>query len=251
VKNSIAHLEGGIVNSGLPMHDRGKYAGRRILVVDDDLPLAGFLKHELEAESFVVDMVHDGEAALNSLLDGPRYDLLITALNLQKLDGVSLVLRVRPLKPRLPIIVLTVRNRLEDKVAALQNGADDFIVKPFSLVELRARVIALLRRSLGAVENISSVGDLTIHREEHKVERNGRRIDLTPREFAILEYMMRNAGRPVSRATLFEEVWNAPHDPSTNIVDVYMKYVRDKVDLPGERKLTRTIRGVGYELSDA
>jgi DNA-binding response OmpR family regulator len=113
-----------------------------------------------------------------------------------------------------------------------------------------ARVQALLRRHSGVVPNMSEVGDLRLYREEHRVERNGRRIDLTPREFSILECMLRHAGRPVSRATLFEEVWNAPHNPSSNIVDVYMKYVRDKVDGPGERKLTHTIRGFGYELRD-
>jgi DNA-binding response OmpR family regulator len=149
------------------------------------------------------------------------------------------------------MLVLTARSRVEDKVMALQSGADDCLTKPFSFAELLARVQALLRRNSGLIPNCSKVGDLALYREERRVERNGRRIDLTPREFAILEFMMRNPGRPVSRATLLEEVWNMPSDPSTNIVDVYMKYVRDKVDLPGEVKLTHTIRGVGYELRDA
>jgi DNA-binding response OmpR family regulator len=149
------------------------------------------------------------------------------------------------------MLVLSARNRVEDKVTAFESGADDCITKPFSLAELVARIRALMRRNSGPIPNCSKVGDLTLNREERRVERNGRRIELTPREFAILEYMMRNAGRPVSRATLFEEVWNMPSDPSTNIVDVYMKYVRDKVDGPGETKLTHTIRGVGYELRDA
>jgi len=149
------------------------------------------------------------------------------------------------------MLVLTARSRVEDKVAAFQSGADDCLTKPFSFAELVARVKALMRRNSGLIPNTSQVGDLTLHREERRVERNGRRIDLTPREFAILEFMMRNAGRPVSRATLFEEVWNMPSDPSTNIVDVYMKYVRDKVDRPGETKLTHTIRGIGYELRSA
>jgi DNA-binding response OmpR family regulator len=147
--------------------------------------------------------------------------------------------------------VLTARNRVEDKVKALQTGADDCLTKPFSFAELTARVQALLRRDANLIPNASTVGDLTLNREERRVERNGRRIDLTPREYAILEFMMRTPGRPVTRATLLEEVWNMPPDPTTNIVDVYMKYVRDKVDLPGERKLTHTIRGVGYELRDA
>jgi DNA-binding response OmpR family regulator len=149
------------------------------------------------------------------------------------------------------MLVLTARSRVEDKVRAFESGADDCLTKPFSLAEMLARVQALLRRNSGMIPNCSTVGDLTLLREERLVERNGRRIDLTPREFAILEVMMRNAGRPVSRTTLLQEVWNSSAEPSTNIVDVYMKYVRDKVDRPGERRLTHTIRGFGYELRDA
>jgi DNA-binding response OmpR family regulator len=242
-----AHPRANNHNSG----ESGHAAGRRILIVEDDRSLADFLAMELQAAYFRVDLVHDGEAALEILQRERRYDLLILDLNLPKLDGLSLLERVRPAQPKLPAMVLTARNRIEDKVAALQGGADDCLTKPFSLVELVARVNALLRRNSGLIPNCSKVGDLTLFREERRVERNGRRIELTPREFAILEYMMRNAGRPVSRATLFEEVWNMPSDPSTNIVDVYMKYVRDKVDLPGEPKLTHTIRGVGYELRSA
>ena len=198
-----------------------------------------------------MELVGDGETALNALQDERRHDLLILELNLPRMDGMSLLQRARPVKPRMPMMVLTARARIEDKVKAFQSGADDFLAKPFSIMELLARVNALLRRHSGIIPNTSRVGELILHREERRVERNGRRIDLTPREFAILEYMMRNPGRPVSRATLAEEVWNMPHDPSTNIVDVYMKYVRDKVDRPGEVKLTHTIRGVGYELREA
>jgi len=225
-------------------------AGRRILVVEDDIALAEFLGSELRTAGFSVDLVHDGELAFTTLQDEQRYDLLILDLNLPKIDGISLLKRVKPTQPRLRMLVLTARSRIEDKVKALESGADDCLTKPFALAELYARVNALLRRDSGVIPNCSKVGDLTLLREERRVERNGRRIDLTPREFAILELMMRNAGRPVSRATLLEQVWNMPPDPSTNIVDVYMKYVRDKVDLPGERKLTHTIRGVGYELRD-
>jgi two-component system copper resistance phosphate regulon response regulator CusR len=224
--------------------------GRTILIAEEDLSLAAFLSRELRADSHCVDLVHDGEAAFQALQDKRRYDLLILDLNLPKIDGLSLIKQVKPDKPRLAIMVLSARARIEDKVTAFQSGADDFLAKPFSILELMARVQALLRRNSGLVLNTSQVADLTLHREEHRVERNGRKIDLTPREFAILDCLMRNVGRPVSRTSLFEEVWNAPHDPSTNIVDVYMKYVRDKVDRPGERKLTHTIRGVGYQLSD-
>jgi DNA-binding response OmpR family regulator len=227
------------------------FAGRRVLIVEDDTTLAGFLSAELKSLSFTVDLAPDGEEALSALMEKPRYDLLILDLNLPKMDGISLIEHMRPTHPRLPVLVLTARSRVEDKVNAFHSGADDCLTKPFSLLELLARAHALMRRNSGVVPNCSKVGDLMLLREERRVERNGRRIDLTPREFAILDLMMRNAGRPVSRATLLEEVWNMPAEPSTNIVDVYMKYVRDKVDRPGERRLTHTIRGFGYELSDA
>jgi DNA-binding response OmpR family regulator len=244
-------LERGTLKTAQNSREFNCSAGRSILIVEEDASLANFLSRELRAGSFSVDSVHDGETALNTLQDERRHDLVILDLSLPKLDGISLLQRLRPAKPRLLMMVLTARSRVEDKVKAFQSGADDFVAKPFSMREVLARVNALLRRTSGLIPSTSTVGGLTLNREEHRVERNGRRIDLTPREFAILEYMMRNAGRPVSRATLSEEVWNTPHDPSTNIVDVYMKYVRDKVDRPGEPKLTHTIRGIGYELRDA
>jgi DNA-binding response OmpR family regulator len=222
-----------------------------ILIADEDASLANFLSQELQEESFEVEVVHDGEAALGALREEQRHDLVILDLNLPRLDGMSLIQRVRPEKPRLPMLVLTARSRVEDKVLAFQSGADDFMCKPFSFAELLARVNALMRRHARLVPNVSEVGDLRLYREEHRVERNGRRIDLTPREFSIVDYMLQHVGRPVSRATLFEEVWKMPHLPSTNIVDVYMKYVRDKVDGPGERKLTHTVRGIGYQFRDA
>jgi DNA-binding response OmpR family regulator len=221
---------------------------RHILVAEDDASLAGFLTEELSVQGFHADRVQDGEAALQALASGRPYDLLILDLNLPKIDGISLLQKVRPDHPRLAILVLTARNRVEDKVDALKCGADDCVTKPFSLVELLARIQAQLRHNSAAAPNCSAVGDLKMYREERRVERNGRRIELTPREFAILDVLMRNAGHPVSRATLLEEVWNTSTEAATNIVDVYMKYVRDKIDLPGERKLTHTVRGFGYEL---
>jgi DNA-binding response OmpR family regulator len=225
-------------------------AGRRILLVEDDVSLTSFLCAEFRAQHFIVDPIHDGEEALNALAD-KRYDLVILELTLPKLDGVTLIKRLRQSQPRLPVLVLTSRSRVEDKVLALQSGADDCLTKPFSLIELLARVRALMRRNSGMVPNYSKVGSLTLYRDERRVERNGRRIELTPREFAILEVMMRDAGRPVSRTTLLAEVWNTSAKTATNIVDVYMKYVRDKIDLPGEPPLTHTVRGFGYELREA
>jgi DNA-binding response OmpR family regulator len=238
------------INKGL--RDSMGTPARRVLVVEHDDALASFLSSELAEERFAVDVVHDGERGLAALEEKTtRYHLVILALNLPKIDGLTLIERIRASHPRLPILVLTSRSRVEDKVAAFRNGADDYVTKPFSLLELMARAHALVRRNSGAIPNCSRIADLVLHREERRVERNGRRIDLTPREFAILDVMMRNAGRPVSRATLLDEVWNMAGEPSTNIVDVYMKYVRDKVDLPGETRLTHTIRGFGYELREA
>ena len=223
-------------------------SGRKVIVAENDNSLAGFLKEELNSQGFVVDHVSDGEAALAALEAKHHFDLLITGLDLPKLDGISLIRKTRPGQPKLPILVLTARSRVEDRVHALQSGADDCMNKPFSLLELLARVHALLRRNSGMISDSSTVGDLKLYRQERRVERNGRRIELTPREFAILEVLMRNPGHAVSRATLLEEVWNMPPDSTTNIVDVYVKYVRDKIDLPGEQKLTQTVRGFGYEL---
>jgi len=249
--SSVAVIDNNQLENKKSSREFSGSAGRRILIVEDDTDLAGFLSAELEAQRYVVDVIHDGESALAALESKTQYNLLILDLNLPKLDGMALIERVRPSQPRLPMMVLTGRTGIEDKVKAFHTGADDCLTKPFSLMELLARVQALLRRNSGMVPNQSQVGDLTLLREERRVERNGRKIELTPREFAILDVMMRNAGRPVSRATLLAEVWNMPGEPSTNIVDVYMKYVRDKVDLPGESRLTHTIRGFGYELRES
>jgi DNA-binding response OmpR family regulator len=220
----------------------------RVLMIENDASLASFLTTELRSQGFAVDILRDGETALARLMEKSVYDLLILELNLPKLDGISLIKQMRPSHPKLPVLVVTARNSTEDKVMALVSGADDCLTKPFSLAELLARVQALLRRNGGLIPHCSTVADLTLHREERRVERNGRRIELTPREFALLDVMMRNAGHPVPRSLLFEMVWNSPSEPSTNIVDVYMKYVRDKVDLPGESRLIHTVRGFGYEL---
>jgi len=224
-------------------------SGSRVLVVEDDVPLAQLLRQQLESRSYAVSVVHDGEAAKDTIQDG-HFDLVILDLNLPKLDGVSLLQQMRPAQPRLPVLVLTARNRVEDRALSLDTGADDCMIKPFSFVELHARVRALLRRNNGAVTKVTQVADLVLDREQHKVERNGRKVDLTAREFDVLDCLMRNAGRPVSRTVLMEEVWRLPFDPSTNVVDVYVKYVRDKVDTEGERKLIRTVRSVGYMLAD-
>jgi len=223
--------------------------GVQVLVAEDDVPLAHFLQRGLQGESYAVDIVHDGEAAVQATT-GSKYDLLILDLNLPKLDGVSLLKQVRPLNPHLPIMVLTARSGLEDRVMALDSGADDCLIKPFSFQELTARTRALLRRNSHSSMGTIQVSDLLLNRDELRVERAGKRIDLTAKEFALLEYLMMNARRPVTRAMIMENVWKATYDDAKNLVDVYVKYVRDKVDAAAPIKLVRTIRGVGYVLSD-
>jgi chemotaxis protein MotB len=196
-------------------------------VVEDDAPLAQLLRQQLQAKSHDVSVAHDGEEARQAIAEG-RFDLVILDLNLPKLDGIALLQQIRPTQPRLPVLVLTARHKVEDRAFSLDAGADDCMIKPFSFIELHARVRALLRRNTEPISRVSQVGDLMLDREEHRVERNGRRIDLTTREYDLLEFLMRNAGRPVSRANLMEQVWNMPFDPSTNLVDVYASAEMDK-----------------------
>lgn len=220
----------------------------RILVVEDDAPLASFVKKGLEAEHYAVDIATDGEEA--QLRAGESdYDLLILDLNLPKLDGLGVLRAVRPKKPSLPVLVLTARSKVEDRVLSLDTGADDCLLKPFSFSELSARVRALLRRGPNSIQTVLRVGDLEMDRVERKVRRGGKTIDLTSKEFALLEYLMRNAGRRVTRAMIVEHVWNLCFDTTTNIVDVYINYLRKKVDDDRPVPLIQTVRGVGYQLS--
>jgi len=193
----------------------------RILVVEDDAPLATFVRKGLEAEHYAVDVAEDGELARQMAADSD-YDLMILDLNLPKLDGIGVLHAVRPKKPSLPVLVLTARSRVEDRVQSLDTGADDCLIKPFSFTELSARVRALLRRGPRTIETVFRVSDLELDRVARRVERAGKLIELTSKEFALLEYLMRNAGRRVTRAMIVEHVWNLSFDTSTNIVDVYV-----------------------------
>jgi DNA-binding response OmpR family regulator len=219
----------------------------RILLVEDDAPLASFVKKGLEAESYAVDVVSDGEEAQLSATESD-YDLLVLDLNLPRKDGISVLRALRPQKPSLPVLVLTGRSRIEDRVLSLDSGADDCLIKPFSFTELSARVRALLRRGPRTIETVLRVKDLELDRVERKVQRGGKSIDLTSKEFSLLEYLMRNAGRRVTRAMIVEHVWNLSFDTTTNIVDVYINYLRKKMDEGHPEQLIHTVRGVGYEL---
>jgi len=221
-----------------------------VLVADDDLPLGTFLRRQLESESFHVNLVQDGELA-SEALTRDTYHLLVLDLNMPKMDGVAVLNQVRPKLPNLPILVLTARTQVEDRVLSLESGADDCLLKPFSVSEFLARVKALLRRNPYLPGRPLQVGDLTLDGCEYRVERGGKRINLSGKEFALLDYLMRNARQTVTRAMIMEHVWNMPFDNSTNLVDVYVKYVRDKVDnAEFSTQLIRTVRGVGYVFSD-
>ncbi|MGH9500031.1 MAG: response regulator transcription factor [Terriglobales bacterium] len=221
----------------------------KVLVAEDDVPLANFLQRGLQTQKYEVALAHDGEAAFQALLTA-QYNLLILDLNLPKVDGLTLLSRLRPIIPNLPVLVLTARSQMEDRIQALDGGADDCMVKPFSFHELTARSRALLRRNRNSAGGILQVGDLVLNRADFRVERSGKKIELTAKEFALLEYFMMNARRTVTRAMILEEVWKMPYDGSTNLVDVYVKYVRDKVDAGFEIKLMRTVRGIGYVITD-
>jgi len=219
----------------------------RILVVEDDVPVASFLRKGLEAEHYAVDVAPDGEEA-RWLACECEYDLMVLDLNLPKLDGMGVLRGVRPKRPSLPVLVLTGRSRLEDRIHALDAGADDCLVKPFSYSELSARVRALLRRRPVAATTLLRVADLELDRVERTVKRAGKRIELTSKEFGLLEYLLRNAGHRITRNMIVEHVWNLSFDTGTNVVDVYINYLRKKVDDGFNPKLIHTVRGVGYEL---
>ncbi|SPF35139.1 Transcriptional regulatory protein PcoR [Candidatus Sulfotelmatobacter kueseliae] len=195
----------------------------RILIAEDEEALAKFVRQGLEGEHYAVDVFSDGEQARVAAAEND-YDLVILDLNLPKLDGVSVLRQVRLKKPSLPVLVLTQRSRVEDRVQCLDLGADDYLGKPFSFSELSARIRALVRRSHLPSENVLAVADLKLDRVERRVERAGLRIELTTREFSLLEYLMRNAGRKVTRSMIIEHVWNLTFDTTTNVVDVYINY---------------------------
>lgn len=221
----------------------------RILVAEDDQPVASFLRKGLEAEHYAVDVAPDGEEARLMAL-ASDYDLIILDLSLPRRDGLEVLKELRAQRRGFPVLVLTARGRVEDRVQALDLGADDYLTKPFSYAELAARVRALLRRGSGPAEVVLRVHDLEMDRVAHVVKRGGRKLELTPKEFALLEYLLRNAGRPVTRAMIMEHVWNFSFDTMTNVVDVYINYLRKKVDTGGSPKLIRTVRGVGYQIGN-
>jgi two-component system OmpR family response regulator len=223
----------------------------RILVVEDDHTIAGFLVKGLQEVGYAVDHAADGNEGLVLALSEP-YDAAILDLMLPGIDGLTIIDRMRGRKIQTPVLILSARRSIDDRVKGLQAGGDDYLTKPFALAELLARVQALIRRATKTVEPTSLVvGDLTVDLVTRQVERAGRAIELRPREFALLEYLMRNAGRVVSKTMILAHVWDYHFDPRTNVVDVLVFRLREKLDRDFDVKMLHTVRGVGYVLKVA
>ena len=218
----------------------------RILVVEDEKRIADFLSRGLESAGYAVDVAHDGARALD-LAHATEYDLVILDLGLPDMDGMAVLQKIRNRKTSPPVLILSARGAVDERVKGLETGADDYLVKPFAFVELLARVRVLLRRGQPTPERLQ-VGDLTLDCIRRKVTRAGENIELAPKEFSILEYLMRNRGRPLSRTMIVEHVWDMDYDGLTNIVDVYIRHLRSKIDDKWPQKMIQTVRGIGYLL---
>jgi two-component system copper resistance phosphate regulon response regulator CusR len=219
----------------------------RILVAESDPALGLFLEREFRSEKYAVDLATEINE-VKTLAREHHYDAAVLDLNLPQPEALEMLRLVRAAQEQLPILILTTRGSAEERVQVLDRGADDLMFKPFAFTELSARVRALLRRGGHYPQAVLRVEDLELSRIEHSVKRAGKKIKLTPKEFALLEYLMRNSGQRVTRMEIIQHVWNLSFDTMTNVVDVYINYLRKKVDAPCELKLIRTVRGVGYQL---
>jgi DNA-binding response OmpR family regulator len=222
----------------------------RILVAEDDAPLAELLHKRLQQEQFSVQMVADGGEAQRLAFDQP-YDFVVLDLNLPVQGDLDVLRNIRAKKPDLPVLMVTGGNLAEERVRLLDAGADDSLAKPFAFAELAARIRAVLRRGNRPGRAVLKVADLELDRVTHAVQRAGHTIDLSPKEFALLEFLMRHEGQAVTRTTIVEQVWKLNFDTMTNVVDVYINYLRRKVDSGYEQPLIRTIRGVGYQIGES
>ncbi|HOU35881.1 MAG TPA: response regulator transcription factor [Candidatus Omnitrophota bacterium] len=222
----------------------------RILLVEDELRIASFIQRGLKEEDYVVDVAHDGEKGLYLAEINP-YDLIILDIILPVKDGVSVCRELRRKKINAPILMLTSKDGVRDKVLGLNSGADDYLAKPFDFEELLARIAALLRRNKIDKTGLLKVADLELDRTRHKVARAGKDIVLTSKEFALLEYLMDNAGHAVTRTMISEHVWHEDFDNFTNVIDVYMSFLRSKIDKGHKKQLIHTIHGKGYIVKEA
>ena len=220
----------------------------RILLIEDDKKIASFVMKGLKEAGFAVDHAIDGEDGLHQALAAP-YDAAIIDIMLPKLDGLQIIEELRRQRINTPVLILSAKRSVDDRVRGLQKGGDDYLTKPFAFSELLARVQALIRRASGTVEPTNLVvGDLSLDLLSRKVIRSAKKLDLQPREFALLEYLMRHAGQVVSKTMIMEHVWDYQFDPATNVVEARVCRLRDKVDKGFDKKLIHTIRGVGYVL---
>ena len=217
-----------------------------IIIIEDDKKIAAFIMKGLEQAGFNTVHAADGKDGLFKMKTG-EFDVAVIDIMLPEMDGFTVIQKLREAKIKTPVLVLSAKNSVEDKVRGLQAGGDDYLAKPFAFAELLARIQALLRRASNVVEPTTlTVGDLTIDLLSHKVHRGGVRIDIQPQEYVLLEYLMRNAGRIVSKTMIIEHVWEYNFDPQTNIVETRMCRLREKIDKPFEKKLIHTVRGFGY-----
>jgi len=219
----------------------------RILVVEDEHKLAGVLKRGLEEHGYAVDLAYDGEAGL-AMAEVEPYDLVVLDGMLPKLDGLEVCRRLRADRRNVPVLMLTARDAVDDRVAGLDAGADDYLTKPFAFRELLARARALLRRDTLSKDPVLRVGDLEVNTVSHEVRRAGQPVDLTTKEYALLEYFVRNPNRVLTRTQIAEHVWDYNFVAMSNIVDVYVRYLRRKLGDTPQRPILRTIRGSGYQL---
>lgn len=222
----------------------------RILIVEDEKKVAGFIKKGMEEETYAVDVAYDGEEGL-LLADTNQYDLIVLDLMLPKMSGLDVLTQLRDKRVNTPILLLTAKDSVEDKVTGLNKGADDYLTKPFAFSELLARVRSLLRRGQAETQTVLQVSDLTLDLISHKVNRNGEEIELTGKEYSLLEYFMRNVGKVLTRTMIAEHVWDYNFDTFTNVIDVYINHLRKKIDKSHEQKLLHTLRGVGYVMKES
>jgi heavy metal response regulator len=220
-----------------------------ILVVEDDRKVASFLKKGLQEESYTVDVAYDGEDGL-TLAMANQYDLIILDIMLPEKDGIQVLRELRTRSISIPILMLTARDSVEDKVQGLDWGADDYLTKPFAFAELLARIRAIMRRGKPDLPVQLTAADLTLDPVTRRVQRSGKEIELTSKEYALLEYFLKNKGQVLTRSLISEHVWGYQFDTGTNIVSVYVNYLRNKVDTGFDRKLIHTVRGVGYVLKE-
>ncbi len=221
----------------------------KILVIEDDRTVGGFVKRGLEEQRFNVELVEDGKVGLERASQG-RYDVIVLDLRLPRMTGVEILRTLRDRGVTTPVLVLTAQDAVESKVQALRTGADDYVTKPFAFEELLARVEALGRRPKDIAPPLIEAADLVVDTGRHEVRRGGQTIDLTPKEYAVLEYLAKNAGRVLSRTLITEYAWDYHFDPGTNIVDVVINRLRKKLESGSNTKLIHTVRGVGYVLKE-